>query len=250
MTNILIIHDSKSSMLLLKTYIMSELSDAVVSEASSIIQSEQILDTKKYDVIICGKQIVEDGSSDLMNKIKSTNRNCPIILVTSQSSQKGLNDLKSLGINYVLSSPFNSVELGSIILEACDLRKRRAHERVSIPGTKVVAHLDHHDLEGEVINISESGILCDFFGKSINSELINSTQISVLFPSNFKNADLKNLSCKLLRLNVLGWDDDLFPECLPNHIRVVWQIINMSFEDKKKLIDILTLVENNLSKLH
>ena len=58
MTNILIIHDSKSSMLLLKTYIISELSDAVVSEASSIKQSEQILDTKKYDVIICGKQIV------------------------------------------------------------------------------------------------------------------------------------------------------------------------------------------------
>jgi hypothetical protein len=80
--------------------------------------------------------------------------------------------------------------------------------------------------------------------------LINSTQISILFSSNFKNADLKNLSCKLLRLNVLGWDDDLFPECLPNHIRVVWQIINMSFEDKKKLTDILTLAENNLSKLH
>lgn len=49
---------------------------------------------------------------------------------------------------------------------------------------------------------------------------------------------------------MLGWDDNLFPECLPNHIRVVWQIINMSFEDKKKLTDILTLAENNLSKLH
>ena len=250
MTNILIIHDSKSSMLLLKTYIMSELSDAVVSEASSIKQSEQILDTKKYDVIIFGKQIVEDGSNDLMNKIKSTNKNCPIILITSEYSKKKLNDFKASGINHIVTSPFSSVDLRSVILEACDLRKRRAHERISIPGTKIIVHLDHHDLGGEVINISESGILCDFFGKNINSELINSTQISILFSSNFKNADLKNLSCKLLRLNVLGWDDDLFPECLPNHIRVVWQIINMSFEDKKKLTDILTLAENNLSKLH
>jgi CheY-like chemotaxis protein len=229
---------------------MSELSDAVVSEASSITESEEILDTNKFEAIICGKQIVEHDSNGLINKIKSTNRNCPIILVTSESSQKKLNDLRALGINYILNSPFNSVQLRSIILEACDLRKKRAHERVNIPGTKVVVHFDHYDLSGEVINISESGILCDFLGRNINSELINSTQISVVFPSNFKNASLKNLSCKLLRLNVLGWNDDLFPECLPNHIRVVWQIINMSFEDKKKLADILTIAENNISKLH
>ena len=250
MTNILIIHDSKSSMLLLKTNIMSELSDAVVSEASNITESERMLDAKKFEAIICGKQIVEQDSNDLINKIKSTNRNCPIILITSESSQKKLNDLKAFGINYILNSPFNSVDLGSIILEACDLRKRRAHERINIPGTKVVVHLDHSDFGGDVINISESGILCDFLGRNINSELINSTQISVLFPSNFKNADLKNLSCKLLRLNVLAWDDDMFPECLPNHIRVVWQIVNMSFEDKKKLTDILDLAEKNISKLH
>lgn len=88
MTNNLIIHDSKSSMLLLRTYIMSELSDAVVSEASSIEQSEEILDVKKFEAIICGKQIIEHDSNGLINKIKSTNRNCPIILVTSESSQK------------------------------------------------------------------------------------------------------------------------------------------------------------------
>lgn len=250
MTNILIIHDSKSSMLLLKTYILSELSDAVVSEASSIKESEHILDTKKFEAIICGKQIVEQSLNDLINKINSTNRNCPIVLVTSDSSQKKLSDLKASGINYILTSPFNSVDLRSIILEACDLRKRRAHERISIPGTKIIVHFDHYDLGGEVINISESGILCDFLGKNINSELINSTQVSVIFPSNFSNASLKNLSCKFLRLHVLGWNDDLFPECLPNHIRVVWQIINMSFEDKKKLTDILTIAENNISKLH
>lgn len=36
MTNILIIHDSKSSLMLIKSYIMSELSDAMISEATSI----------------------------------------------------------------------------------------------------------------------------------------------------------------------------------------------------------------------
>ncbi|HSG31122.1 MAG TPA: response regulator [Thermodesulfobacteriota bacterium] len=248
--NILIVHDSKSSILLIKTFIMSELSDALVSESTDVESGEQLLKNSKFDVIICGKQVIENGSAGFISKVKSMNRNCPIILVTSDSSNEKLNDIKASGINYVLSTPFNSVQLRSIILEACDLRTRRAHQRINIPGTKVIAHLDHDDLDGEVINISESGILCDFIGKKINSELINSTHVSVVFPPIFNNASIKNLSCKLLRLNVMAWDDDLFPECLPNHVRVVWQVVNMSFENKKILTDILSIAENNLSKLH
>ena len=229
---------------------MSELSDGVVSEATDINEGERILESKKFDVIICGKQILENGSGSIISKIRTTNRNCPVILVTSESSQKKLNELKAIGINYVLNSPFNSVQLRSIILDACDLRTRRAHQRINIPGTQVIAHLDHNDFSGEVINISESGILCDFLGKNIDSELLNSTHISVVFPSSFKNIGIRNISCKLLRLNVLAWNDDLYPECLPNHVRVVWQIVSMSFEDKKKLADILAIAEKNIGKLH
>ncbi len=48
----------------------------------------------------------------------------------------------------------------------------------------------------------------------------------------------------------MGWNDEMFPECLPNHIKVVWRIVNMSFEDKKRLADILSIAEKNISKLH
>lgn len=102
-----------------------------------------------------------------------------------------MNEIKDMGINYVLSSPFSSVELRSVILDACDLRTRRAHERISIPDTKVIVHLDDIDLGGEVVNISESGILCDFIDKNINSELINSTNVSIMFPIGFRNATIK-----------------------------------------------------------
>lgn len=209
------------------------------------------MDAKKLDVIICGKQIIDSNSNGFPDRIKSTSNGWPVILITSESSAKKMNEIKDMGINYVLSSPFSSVELRSMILDACDLRTRRAHERISIPDTKVIEHLDDFDLGGEVVNISESGILCDFVDKNINSELINRTHISVLFPIGFRNTAIRNLSCKLLRLNVLGWNDEMFPECSPNHIRVVWQIVNMSFEDKKRLTDILKIAETNITnKLH
>lgn len=50
MTNILIIHDSKSSLMLIKSYIMSELSDAMISEATSVPEGEKIMNAKKLDV--------------------------------------------------------------------------------------------------------------------------------------------------------------------------------------------------------
>ncbi|NIP39369.1 MAG: hypothetical protein GWO07_12510 [Candidatus Dadabacteria bacterium] len=113
--------------------------------------------------------------------------------MTSESSKKKINDIKALGISYVLNPPFNSMQLRSVILDACDLRTRRAHKRINIPGTQVIAHLDHDDISGEIINISESGILCDFVGKDINSELINSTHISLVFPPSLDNTSIRNI---------------------------------------------------------
>ncbi len=54
---------------------------------------------------------------------------------------------------------------------------------------------------------------------------------------------IKILWCKLLRVNVFRWDEVYFPKCTPEHMRVVWQIIKISDEDKEKFEEICRKIQ-------
>lgn len=231
---------------------MSEFSDAIVTEAPTINECTNVINSEKFDVILCGKQMIERGSKNLLSflKMNQFNTDTPVVVLTADSSLDKIKDLKQQGIHYILKSPFTPLELRAVVSEALNPRGRRGDSRISIPGTKVRVLLDEYELEGDVINISKSGILCDFTGKRIDPEIINSTGISITFPAEFNSVSLKNLTCKFLRLQVLDWDSTMYPDCIPNHIRVVWQIINMSFEDNRVLNELLEQATKNIYELH
>lgn len=252
MRTILIIHESQASRILLRKFITSEFSDLLIEDVSSIEDIKNITGVEKFDVILCGRQIIDKAKYDFYNSVRSNEmiNGTPIVVVTSDSSADKIQELKQNGVKHILKTPFTPLELRSAITEAGDSRGRRGDTRISIPGTKVRVNLDDYALEGEVINISKSGILCDFTGKRIDPEILNGTDISIIFPYEFNGISLKNITCKFLRLQVLNWDDTMYPDCVPNHIRVVWQIINMSLEDNKTLNVLLEQAGNNLYEMH
>lgn len=252
MRTILIVHESASSRMLLRKFIMSEFSDAMVTEVPTLEDCTNVISSEKFDVILCGKQIIENGSENLLNflKLNQFNIDTPVVVLTADSSLDKVMDLKQQGINYILKTPFTPLELRAVVSEALNPRGRREDSRISMPGTKVRVLLDDYELEGDVINISKSGILCDFIGKRIDPEILNSTDISVMFPNDFNGVSLKNITCKFLRLQVLNWDNAMYPDCIPNHIRVVWQIINMSFEDNKTLNELLEKASKDIYEMH
>ena len=231
---------------------MSEFSDAMVTEVPTLEECTDVISSLKFDVILCGKQIIEKGSTKLLDIIKNNqlNTDTPIVVLTAGTSMDKIKDLKQQGINYIIKTPFTPLELRAVLSEALNPRGRREDSRISIPGTIVRVLLDEYELEGDVINISKSGILCDFTGKKIDPGILNSTDISVIFPNEFNGVSLKNITCKFLRLQVLNWDSIMYPDCIPSHVRVVWQIINMSFEDNKTLNELLDKATKNIYEMH
>lgn len=141
------------------------------------------------------------------------------------------------------------MELREVINLACDPRKWRSHDRISIPGTKAIIHMNSGDVEADVINISLNGILCDLVCTKPYNELLNSTHITVKFPDKYDNAQIKILWCKLFRVNVLSWNMVYFPQCIPEHLRVVWQVVQMSDQDKKIYEQICEKVKRDYGKI-
>ncbi len=238
--NILIVHGSRSVRRLLKTYIVSELDDAVIFEVETAAEALEKLQDKKFEVILCGKVANEIGQTFLHKKMEeiSLNKETPVIILTSTCTVENIDEFVKEGIKHYMVIPFTHFDLRVKINEVCDPRNWRVHDRVSIPDTKATIHLKDCDVEADVINLSETGLLCDIASTTRFNDLVDSSHITVKFPAKHKGAEIKILWCKLFRVIVLDWDEEYFPKCAPQHMRVVWQIVKMSDEDKTKLAEV------------
>ncbi len=245
---ILIIHDSIAVRKLLMNYIQSELNDVVVNVVESAAKGIKKLKDDIFSVVICGNQTNSMGNTTVFKEMRSleAGRDTPFIIITSTGSKENIKDFKDQGIEHYLVSPFTPIELRSLIKEACDPRTFRKHARISVPGAKAVVHMRDYDVEANVINISESGILCDVTCVKQYNDLLNSAHMTIEFPAQYDNAKIKILWCMVFRVLVLTWDKEYFPQCAPKNLRVAWQIIEISNDGKKLLNKIFETVENEM----
>lgn len=251
MRNILIVHETRILRTVLKTYLISELNDVIIFESSSASDAIKNIKDHKYEVVICGKQLKEMDGTGLYKELKSSevNKDTPLVIVTSTGTKENIKDITDHGIEHYLISPFTPMELREKINDICDPRSWRTQSRLSIPDTKATIKTDSGNIEADVINMNLDGILCDVDSTESFNDIINSTHITVTFPAKYNNAQIKILWCKLLRVNVLNWNDVYFPQCVPKHMRVVWQIVQVSDEDKEKYQHICDKIEEEHKKI-
>ena len=101
---------------------------------------------------------------------------------------------------------------------------------------------NYEDIEANVINMSLSGIACDFGYNDEHVNILGGTTISVKFPSEHNNFQVKNLPCKFLRLNVLTWRPDDYPD----KVRAAWAILGIEGQEKKQLEKVFEKVKKGL----
>lgn len=229
--NLLVIHGSGTIRNRLKSYILSELDDVTVFEASSSNEAIQKCQDQKFEVMICGKELPDMSGLSLYKKIQvhSVNKEISFLLITATGGVDNIKELVEQGIPHYLVFPFTSKDLRDKINLACDPRKWRTSERVHIPDVKAIIHSHYDDIEADVINMSISGVACDFVYTNDHSNLLGSTHITIKFPAEYNSVEITNLLCKFLRLNVLTWKTDGTPE----HVRAAWGVSGLSHQDKK-----------------
>lgn len=238
--NILVVHEARSIRNMLKTYILSELNDVLVTEATSALEALQKLQEKKFEVVICSKQTLAMEGTSLLKKMctSATNQETPFIVVTSTGTEENMKELAGQGIQHCLISPFTPKDLRVKIDAACNPREWRTFDRFNIPGAKALIQLDQHTVEAEVINISIDGVLCDLTYRKEYTGFLKGMRLTIQFPSEYNHIQIKDIWCKLLRLNVLVWGVERFPIYIPEVVRAVWQFVELSDLNKKALAQV------------
>lgn len=248
--NLLIVHGSGLIRNRLKSFILAELDDIAVFEACSSKDAVQKCQEQKYEILVCSKELPDTSGLAFYKKLQTIpgQKDIAVIFITSTGTKENIKELEEHGVINYLIFPFTAKDLRDKINLVCDPRKWRTNERIHIPDVKAIIHSNfdenYDDIEAHVINMSLSGIACDFSYNGEHVNILGGTTISVKFPSEHNNIKIKNLPCKFLRLNVLSWKPDGYPD----RVRAAWGISGIEGQDKILLEQIFEKVKKGLDK--
>lgn len=230
---ILLIHESKTIRAIIRNYVMSELSDVSIVEVSSPQQSLEEFDDIRYDIVFSGREMSGMDGFTLIRELRSSSLNSetPFVMVSSGTVTEEILSRLEEGKEFYLTMPFSPHDLSILVNNLADPRRLRRFERVSIVGAVGQLHLENGDLEGEIVNISENGVLCDVINKEGHNDILRDLHMSIFFPMRYEHVAVKDVWCKLLRIVVLSWGPNNFPE----RLRIVWQFIDMAEVESEKL---------------
>lgn len=247
--NLLIVHGSGLIRNRLKSFVLSELDDISVFEACSSKEAVQKCQEQRYEIMVCSKELPDASGLVCYKAIKSMpgQKDIAVIFITSTGTKENIKELEDQGVTHYLVFPFTSKELRDTVNLVCDPRRWRTNERVYIPDVKAIIHsnydANYEDIEASVINMSLSGIACDFAYSEEHSNILGATTITIKFPSEHNKLQVKNLPCKFLRLNVLSWK----PDGNPDQVRAAWAILGLEGQEKKQIEQIFEKVRKELA---
>ncbi|MGK0290068.1 MAG: hypothetical protein ACI86H_001523 [bacterium] len=201
---ILVIHDARLVRNIICGKIRSEYLSAFEIVSVSSDEAIRAIFQEKYEIIICGKEMLDFKEVGLQSYCSNSpdNQGIPIIYIVPPQSID--DDWKSLGVQYVLPSPLSSVSLRETINEICNPRKWRSGERFDVENTKI--NLYHRDFytTGKVLNLSIGGVLFEtYYWKEV--DLFQCNSITIEFPPEI-NLQVNHIQCKLLKQKSVSWN--------------------------------------------
>ena len=238
---LLIVHDSRVIRNLLNGYVLAELDDVAVLQASSVKEAAKMVASEPVNIILCADYLKDGEGYDLLSAVQSDKPGAqvPFIVFTSMTTQDHLDEFRAKGVKQFLITPFTSLELKHKIDEVFNPVQLRTQQRYNIPGTAAIIHLEDQNIGAEVINLSISSVFCEFRMPSLSAELLNSIYISIRFPSEYDDAFIGNIYCKLLSFKTINW----LPNDSPETVRVVWLFKNLSQRNESSFADVLSKAE-------
>ena len=179
---------------------------------------------------MCGYQLDGFGGVNIFNASKASRLNdkTPFVVITSTNTDRNIREILENGIQHYLVSPVSPVEICDKINLVSDPRKLRKQERFNIPNIRVTVHMESGDTKANVINLTKNSLLCELDYQEDFIDLLQSTYLTVKFPSEYQYAIVREIWCKVLKVNITSWDKNHMAQ----GIQIVWQFLEIPKEEQ------------------
>jgi len=234
---LLAIHATPKIRDIINRFLATEMPDIEFREAGAASDAINLLQRERFDIVLCATTIDGMDGRAISAKMRSIpqNENAHFILLISSGKEEPLKESLRRGFENYMHIPFTAQELAEKVNEKVDPRTWRKHDRLHIPGARAVLHLASGTIEAVVVNISMSGLLCDFPTTAQWSEIWRGAEMTLHFPPAYESVTIPGVRYKLLRMNILPAKES---QIMP-HVRAAWALISMPDESQATLETLL-----------
>ncbi|MBF0121292.1 MAG: PilZ domain-containing protein [Desulfobacterales bacterium] len=238
---LLVYHSNHLVSNVVKRQILSEFNDISIIDASSFEEIAVIFQKEHLDLILIEFNLANISS---VNFFKNINSKLPIaqtgtIAIIEKDLKKCVNFLSDNGIGSYLSFPFKTIELKDKVNSVCDARLKRVHDRFNIPNTTTILHCPLEDIEGQLINISKGGMLCEFFYNQQPFNLFITNYVTIKIPAPNGFFEIKKIRCKVSNLNVVTWSSD----DRAAYLRIAFTFTKITEQNKSSLEELIEMAK-------
>jgi CheY-like chemotaxis protein len=221
----LIVNASHILQKIISAYVSTELSDVIITTASTTAEGLNLLKSRKYDIVLSSLEMADMDGLELRWEMSKTglNADTPFIIMTSTATPAQKEKLAQEGVKHALYAPYTSQDLARVVNLACDPRGMRRQKRYSIPETTASFSGGLSTTAIRVVNLSLTGLLMELpYREDLASHRGIST-LALTFPREFGGETAPDLEAVACRTWVLSWRNPEVPEVL----RIAWKFVKI-----------------------
>ncbi len=214
--SLLLIHPKRSIRALITKYVYSELADIEIRESNGDPPVLDLIDSQAFDVIVTADRL--DGME--LTRLKAsqtgspTNCRTPLIVISDSESNHHRNALVERGFDRVVQIRKRPADLIRKINDVCNPRGWRRDDRFHLPDAKVSVHLADTSIDANLINLSRGGVLVELATDRPARLIQDPIAIDLQIPVASRMVTIGDLTCKLLRLEVVAWKEARTPRVM------------------------------------
>ncbi|MBF0283188.1 MAG: hypothetical protein HQL51_01885 [Magnetococcales bacterium] len=240
--SILLVDPFRGTRALVRSYLQSELGEVILVEADSLDRAAALSAGRSFDLAIWSDRLPgidrllsdEGGGAELLR----LRRSCPfLVLFHTPQRPERIARFALGGLTHGLPSPFTPEELAARVEALTPSRPMRATPRLSAPDSRVSLRLGDLLLEGELINVSLGGFLCELvwdvgdesresscrrWDAILSPARLEAVAAGLHFPPELGGVSLEGLSCQWVALRVMS----RLPDGRLERLRLRWQWID------------------------
>lgn len=216
----LLIHESELMRKIVTKYLYSDAADIILETAETVELGLVLLSEKKYDIVMAPMQLSPMEGTGIHSRMRKTglNKETVFILMTSTNTKKQNERIKAQGVRNVILSPFTATRFIKVINDAFNPLTKREHKRYGFPDTYAFLDIEDQSITGNVINLSQNGVLTEFNVTPDMGSLLSPVTLDIQFPEEFRSLRVQGLFGVFLRLNTISYSADY----TPNRVRVAY----------------------------
>lgn len=231
---VLVVDDMASVRKFIKFGLEKNHPNVEVFEASNGKEAQVLLETEKYDLVLCDWEMPSMNGMELLNWIRNhhTLKNLPFIMVTAKNEKENIIKALQAGVNSYIIKPFTIEGLIQKMAEVHRKFDRRQYERFDLSG-EVILQFGDRISRGSLLDLSIGGFLCCIHRNSAIPMIFEKLLSDIKLDNNSKISAIEGFVVRIQAAEAF-FDAE--------YIKVAVKFLDLSDKKARELKDLLSSV--------